>query len=62
MVGGAVVDVLWLIFLTESTGVYELAPGFAAGLICAVVVTLIDKKPSDEVVAIYEAGVKGEEN
>ena len=61
VVGGAVVDVLWLIFLSDSTGIYELAPGFAAGLICAVVVTLIDKKPSEEVVAIYEAGVKGEE-
>ena len=61
VVGGAVVDVVWLIFFTESTGIYELAPGFAAGLICAVVVTLIDKKPSEEVVAIYENGVKGEE-
>jgi len=62
VVGGAVVDVIWLIFFTESTGIYELAPGFAAGLLCAVVVTLIDKKPSDEVVAIYEAGVRGEED
>ncbi|MBQ6380928.1 MAG: sodium/proline symporter PutP [Clostridia bacterium] len=61
VVSGAVVDVLWLIFLTDSTGIYELAPGFAAGLIFAVVATLIDKKPSAEVVAIYEAGVKGEE-
>jgi sodium/proline symporter len=61
VLGGAIVDVLWLTFLTESTGVYELAPGFAAGLLCAVVVTLIDKKPSKEVTEIYEAGVKGEE-
>lgn len=60
VLGGAIVDVLWLIFLTNSTGIYELAPGFAAGLICAVVVTLIDKKPSEEVVAIFEKGVKGE--
>ena len=61
VLGGAIVDVLWLIFLTESTGIYELAPGFAAGLICAVVVTLIDKKPSEEVIAIFDKGVKGEE-
>ena len=61
VVGGALVDVLWLIFLTNSTGVYELAPGFAAGLLCAVVATLLDKEPSAEVVAIYEEGVKGEE-
>ena len=51
---GAIVDVLWLVFLTSSTGVYELLPGFFAGLIAAVVVSLIDKKPNAEVVKIYE--------
>ena len=61
VVTGAVVDVLWLIFLTNSTGVYELLPGFVAGALAAVIVTLIDKKPSEEVVAIFERGVKGEE-
>jgi len=57
VVGGAVVDVLWYIFLTDSTGIYELLPGFIAGLIAAVVVTLIDKAPSSEVVAIYDKAV-----
>ena len=52
--GGAIVDVLWLVFLTDSTGIYELLPGFLAGLILAVVVSLIDKKPSKEVEEIFE--------
>ena len=52
--GGAVVDVLWYIFLSGSTGIYELLPGFAAGLILAVAVSLIDKEPSKEVLAIYD--------
>ena len=52
--GGAIVDVVWLIFLTESTGVYELLPGFVAGLVLAVIVSLIDKKPSKEVEEIFE--------
>ncbi len=57
VVAGAVTDVLWLIFLTESTGVYELLPGFIVGAIFAVIVTVIDKKPSKEIEAIYDAAV-----
>ncbi|MCM1364204.1 MAG: sodium/proline symporter PutP [Faecalibacterium sp.] len=53
VVGGAVTDVLWLIFLTEKTGIYEIFPGFIVGLICCIVVSLIDKKPSDEIIAIF---------
>lgn len=54
VVAGAVVDVLWLVFLTGSTGVYELLPGFFAGLIAAIIGSLVDKKPSEEVLAIFE--------
>ena len=50
---GAVVDIAWLIWLA-GTGIYEIVPGFVLGGIAAVVVTLLDKKPSDEIVAIYE--------
>lgn len=51
---GAVVDVLWLVFLTVPTGIYELLPGFFAGLFAAVITSLIDKEPSEEVLKIYE--------
>ena len=60
VLGGAIVDVLWMNFLTESTGVYELLPGFIAGFIFAVVVSLIDKKPSKEVEELYDLAVSAE--
>ncbi|MBO7682510.1 MAG: sodium:proline symporter, partial [Clostridia bacterium] len=54
VLGGAIVDILWYNLLSASTGVYELLPGFVAGFLCAVVVTLVTKAPSAEVEAIYE--------
>ncbi len=57
VVAGAVVDVLWYMFLTSSTGIYELLPGFIAGTVAAVAVSLIDKKPSREVEKIFEAAL-----
>ncbi len=60
VVGGAVVDVLWMNFLTDITGVYELLPGFIAGALCAIVVSLIDKKPSKEVEELYNLAVSAE--
>ena len=61
--GGALVDIGWLIlFKTDAaviynTGIYEILPGFAAGMIFAVVVTLITKKPSAEVEELYDKAV-----
>ena len=55
VVAGAVVDVVWLIWLSGPTGLYELVPGFIISMIAAVVVTLLDKKPSEEVTAIFDA-------
>ena len=58
---GSVVDMLWLWLpvadgasLTAITGIYEIIPGFVLGAVAAVVVTLIDKAPSAEVMAIFE--------
>ena len=51
---GFIVDMLWYAFLSESTGLYEIIPGFIAGLIAAVVVTLLSKAPSKEVVELFE--------
>jgi sodium/proline symporter len=52
IVAGALVDVLWLAFLS-GTGLYEIIPGFIAGTIAAVTVTLCSKKPSAEVEALF---------
>ena len=60
IVAGAAVDIAWLAFLAD-TGLYEIIPGFAAGLIVAVVVSLVTKKPSKEVEELFEAGVHYED-
>ncbi|MBE6571169.1 MAG: sodium/proline symporter PutP [Ruminococcaceae bacterium] len=54
IVVGAVVDIVWLLYLTAPTGVYEILPGFVASAVVCIVVSLIDKKPSQEVLAIFD--------
>ena len=55
VIAGAVVDALWLLNLSASTGIYEILPGFVAGSIAAVVVSLMTKAPNAEVEAIFAA-------
>ena len=50
---GAVVDIAWLTYMSH-TGVYEIVPGFFAGLIVAVVVSLMSPKPSKEVEELFD--------
>ncbi len=57
VVVGAVTDVVWLVFLTGSTGIYELLPGFVLGMLATIIVTLLDKKPSDEVTAVFDKAI-----
>ena len=54
VLGGAIVDVLWYNLLSASTGIYELFPGFIAGFICAVVVTILYKEPHEDVTALFD--------
>ena len=54
ILSGAIVDIVWLLKLSASTGVYEILPGFIVGLIFSIVVSLLDKKPSGEVDEIFE--------
>jgi len=64
IIAGFAVSVLWMILfnlgyygynaLIAETGIYEILPGFAIGLIVAIVVSLCTEKPSDEVVALFE--------
>ena len=37
-----------------NTGIYEIIPGFVCGMIAAVLVSLISRKPSEEVLALFE--------
>lgn len=42
ILAGAASDVIWLVFLSSSTGVYELLPAFVIGMLFAVVVSVLD--------------------
>ena len=53
IVAGAVTDILWYMYMA-STGVYEIVPAFIVGFVVCVIVTLMTKKPSAEVEAIFE--------
>ena len=59
VVAGALVDALWLAFLS-GTGVYEIVPGFIAGGLAAVIVTLVTEEPGAEVTAIYDKAANPE--
>lgn len=56
IVVGAVVDGLWLAFLA-STGIYEIIPGFAAGMAAAVAVSLATPAPGKDVEALFDRAV-----
>ncbi len=62
IIAGAVVDIAWLVLFTNTvtddaivsnTGVYEIIPGFIAGLIVSIIVTLCTKAPDSKVEAIF---------
>ncbi len=58
---GAVVDVVWLFGgLSASTGIYELLPGFIAGLVASVLVALATKAPDEATKAIFETATSKE--
>ena len=57
VIAGALVDILWLAFLS-STGVYEIVPGFVAGGIAAIIVTLATEAPEKKVTDIYDEATK----
>ncbi len=64
IVTGFVADMVWYTLFTGdsgiykiglfNTGIYEIIPGFFCGLLAAVIVSLISKKPSDEVLELFE--------
>ena len=54
IIGGGATVVLWLAFLTDKTGVYELLPGFIVGLLLTFIVSFIDKKPSKEIEDLFD--------
>jgi sodium/proline symporter len=53
---GALVDILWLAFLS-GTGIYEIIPGFLAGLVAAVAVSYATKAPGQDVEKLFDTAV-----
>ena len=58
---GAAVDVLWLLLL-PWTGIYELLPGFAAGLAAGIVVSLLTPAPFGEVTALFDRAIAAKDD
>ncbi|MCR4676915.1 MAG: sodium/proline symporter PutP [Sphaerochaetaceae bacterium] len=58
IVTGALTDIIWLVFLSGSTGIYEILPGFVAGLIAAVIASHASKEPSELVMKTFDEAVK----
>ncbi len=59
IVCGALVDILWLAFLS-GTGVYEIIPGFFAGLFAACLVTMFTPNPAREVDELFDRATRPE--
>ncbi|MGN0880462.1 MAG: sodium/proline symporter [Oligosphaeraceae bacterium] len=57
---GAGVDILWIV-CAPIAGLYELLPGFVAGFVGAIVVTLATKAPSQEVCELFDRAAKYED-
>ena len=57
ILAGALTDVLWLVFLTGVTGVYELLPGFIVGLVVSILATKLDKTDNKQAERFFEEAV-----
>ncbi|MCR5743419.1 MAG: sodium/proline symporter [Lachnospiraceae bacterium] len=55
IVTGAVVDIVWLMWI--GLGIYEIIPGFFAGLIVSIIVSLATAAPSKEVTDLFDEAV-----
>ncbi len=53
IVVGFLVDALWYAFLSGPTNLYEIIPGAIAGLLAGIIVSLIDKAPSQDVIDLF---------
>lgn len=58
ILGGGLTVILWIAFLKDITGLYEMVPGIAVCLLLCVVVSLIDKKPGKDIDELFENALK----
>lgn len=60
IITGAVVDIYWFTNLAHL-GIYEIIPGFASGLLAAIIVTLCSPAPSKDVEELFDKAVNFED-
>lgn len=60
IITGAVVDIYWFTNLAHL-GIYEIIPGFASGLLVAIIVTLCSPAPSKDVEELFDKAVNFED-
>lgn len=58
IIGGAATVIVWEYLLHWSGILYSIVPGFVVSIILTVVVSLVDKEPSDEVKALFDEARK----
>lgn len=61
MVTGFVLSIVWNQFFAASTGLYEMVPAFAAGLIVCIIVSLAGKEPEQEIQDEFDKAAASEE-
>lgn len=60
IIGGAGTVIIWEYLLHWSGHLYSIVPGFAVSIILTIVVSLMDKEPSDEVKALFDEAKKAD--
>ena len=60
IIGGAATVIIWEYVLHWSGMLYSIVPGFAVSVILTVVVSLLDKEPSDEVKELFDSVKKAD--
>lgn len=55
MISGGLCVILWNMFLTEATGIYELIPAFILSSVLIVVVSLFDEEPDAKIIQTFES-------
>lgn len=58
IIGGAATVIVWEYVLHWSGMLYSIVPGFIVSILLTVIVSLIDKEPSDEVKALFDEARK----
>ena len=53
---GALVDIIWMLKMS-SFGLYEIIPGFIAGLVAAVIFTFFSNAKTKELAELYDKAV-----